>query len=112
MVHTEIKQRRLSPSFEKSLNPVEQQIKQTVYRFLNPRQYHVFLFGSRVTGDTHRYSDYDVGIRGPGPLPLSLKAAIDEAFEESDLPYTVDVVDFRRVSNKFRQIATKKVKAL
>ncbi len=93
-------------------DPVVRQIKETVYRFVDPRQYRVFVFGSRVTGHARRYSDYDVGIHGSAPLPAGVKTAIEEAFEDSDLPYTVDLVDFARVSDQFRSIAGSKVQEL
>jgi len=37
---------------------------------------------------------------------------IDEAFEESDLPFKVDIVDFSLVSDKFRKTALSKIKEL
>jgi len=50
-----------------------------------------------------------VGIEGKKKIPFDVLATISEEIRESDLPYMVDVVDFNRVSEKFRKIATKNV---
>mgnify|MGYP001612021758 CR=1 FL=1 len=74
-------------------------------RYLTPGQYDVFLFGSRAGGEASRFSDYDIGIRGEKPLPPLVKATIEEALEESDIPYSVDVVDFFFLPERFRGVA-------
>jgi predicted nucleotidyltransferase len=85
------------------------EIKKIIYSFLNPKEYRVFVFGFRTTGKARKFSDIDVGIKSSKPIPWWKLSAIEEAFEESDLPYTVDVVDFNLVSKKFRQVAEKKI---
>jgi predicted nucleotidyltransferase len=91
---------------------VEKEIKEIIFRFLNPKEYQVFIFGSRATGKAKKYSDYDVGIWGKKPVPSQIIVLIEEAFEESDLPYKVDIVDFSLVSSKFKKIALSKIKKL
>jgi predicted nucleotidyltransferase len=91
---------------------VEKEIKEIIFRFLNPKEYQVFIFGSRATGKAKKYSDYDVGIWGKKPVPSHIMVLIEEAFEESDLPYKVDIVDFSLVSSKFKKIALSKIKKL
>lgn len=83
----------------------EDKIKQIVGNLLPEGKYNVFLFGSRVSGKNLKWSDYDIGVLGDKPLPLDKKAEIVEALEESDIPYLVEVVDFSRVSDKFKAIA-------
>ncbi len=53
----------------------------------------VSAFGSRATGRPKRFSDLDLAIAASGPLEVSRLAALAEAFDESDLPFKVDVVD-------------------
>jgi len=91
---------------------VEKEIKEIIFRFLNPKEYQVFIFGSRATGKAKKYSDYDVGIWGKKRVPSHIMVLIEEAFEESDLPYKVDIVDFSLVSSKFKKIALSKIKKL
>jgi len=91
---------------------IEKEIKEIIFRFLNSKEFQVFIFGSRTTGKAKRYSDYDVGIWGKKPVPASTVVLIEEAFEESDLPYKVEIVDFSLVSPEFRKVALSKIKKL
>ncbi|WP_338332701.1 nucleotidyltransferase domain-containing protein [Acetobacter sp. LMG 32666] len=50
-------------------------------------------FGSRVTGKAKPFSDLDLAIMGDDPLPLEIRARLEEAFSESDLPWKVDILD-------------------
>lgn len=53
-----------------------------------------------------------MGIWGKKPVPWHILAEIEEVFEESDLPYKVDVVDFSLVSSNFKKVALSKIKKL
>jgi len=64
----------------------------------------VWAFGSRARRCAKRYSDLDLVIVGLQPLSLDALAALNEAFAESDLPWKVDVVDWARIGDAFRQI--------
>jgi uncharacterized protein len=64
----------------------------------------VYVFGSRVAGRSGRYSDLDLAVRGPSALSLALRAEVQEAFDESDLPFRVDIVDWTLSSTVFRGI--------
>ena len=88
------------------------EIKDIISRFLDPKEYQVFIFGSRVTGKAEKYSDYDIGIFGEKPISFETLGLIDEAFENSDLPYIINVVDFSMVPKNFKKIALSKIKIL
>ena len=62
----------------------------------------VFVFGSRVTGRARRRSDLDLAVGGDTPLGFGLMANLREAFDESDLPIEVDVVDLHDATGIFR----------
>lgn len=64
----------------------------------------VWAFGSRVTGKARPYSDLDLALITKKPLPLAQRAALAEAFSESDLPWKVDLVDWATTSHAFRRI--------
>lgn len=81
-------------------------------KHLTPGAYDVFLFGSRVTGEASRFSDYDIGIRGKSPIPPLVKAQIEEALEESDIPYSVEVVDFFFLPERFTNVALQRTQKL
>lgn len=61
-------------------------------------------FGSRVTGGARAYSDLDLAIIGDTPLGIARLGLLKEAFEESDLPIRVDVIDWHDTSESFKQI--------
>lgn len=64
----------------------------------------VWAFGSRVSGaGAKRFSDLDLAIVSSVALPTRRLALLANAFEESDLPIRVDVVDWRSASPSFRQ---------
>lgn len=83
-------------------------IKKIIYSKIDPKSHYVFIFGSRATGTDQRFSDIDIGIEGR-PLSAKVKLEIEEAFEESDLPYNVEIVDFSTVRKNFREVAKQKI---
>ncbi len=56
----------------------------------------VRIFGSRARGDYKNTSDIDLAVVFVQPIQASLTAA----FENSNLPYTVDIVDFASINNR------------
>ncbi len=86
---------------------VASRIKAIISKHLSPQD-RIFIFGSHATGTARKWSDIDVGLSSPFPLKLNLLAHIDEELEDSDIPYKVDVVDFNRVSEEFKNIALQK----
>lgn len=84
-------------------------IRDTIYKYLPKEEYEVFVYGSRADGTAQKWSDIDVGIRGKKEAPSPLLENIREELEGSSMPYKVDVVDFAKVSDKFRRFALKEV---
>ena len=56
------------------------------------------MFGSSVRKE--RFGDFDIGLMGEVNAPLVRK--LKNAFEISTLPYKVDVIDFNKVTNTFK----------
>ena len=63
----------------------------------------VCLFGSRVGTAYRPDSDLDLLIDTEEEMPLSTRAQLKEAFEESNLPFRVDVVMRTDLSPEFYQ---------
>lgn len=61
-------------------------------------------FGSRAKGTARPSSDLDLVVMGDEPLPLAVYAALLDDFEQSDLPWRVDVVDWATTAESFRRI--------
>ena len=80
-----------------------------VRRHLPDPAYRVFLFGSRAAGSAGERSDIDIGIEGPAPVPHSALAAIRDELDQAPTLYTIDIVDFTRVPEKFRRVAHQRI---
>lgn len=65
----------------------------------------VLAYGSRVTGTGHEGSDLDLVVRNrPDPLvPVRNLGEVRNAFSESNLPILVDILDWARIPDSFRE---------
>lgn len=89
---------------------IEDNIKKIIFEHLSPKDYQVFVYGSRAAGRARKWSDYDIGILGDRPVPDRVIMNIEEKLEEStDILYNVDLVDFSTVSQDFKSIAMQKI---
>ena len=62
-----------------------------VQKILAPYPHRFFVFGSRAKNKAKTLSDLDLCIKSEQPVPLRILAEIETQFEESDLPFKVDV---------------------
>src|SRR5215469_2049856 len=65
--------------------------------------YEVRAFGSRCDGTARKFSDLDLCVCGNGKLDWKLLANLKDALMESDLPFRVDLLDYRSVPEHFRK---------
>ena len=72
----------------------------------------VRVFGSRVNGTAKKHSDLDLAVVGKEKIPTRKMNALREAFEDSDLPIRVDVLDWHAISADFRAIIEKRFEVL
>lgn len=66
----------------------------------------VWAFGSRVKGNSGRYSDLDLAIHTEKPLDFVQLAKLEQAFSDSDLAWKVDLLDWAATSESFKKIVT------
>jgi uncharacterized protein len=64
----------------------------------------VWVFGSRITHQVKTYSDLDLVIIGEKKIPQTTYYQLQDAMEESSLPFKVDVLDWHRITPSFRKI--------
>ena len=64
----------------------------------------VRVFGSRSSWTAKDYSDLDLAIVGEGPLDRRTLGRLKVAFEESNLPMRLDVLDWHATSESFREV--------
>ena len=77
-------------------------IVELVNPFLADTPCQVYLFGSRATESAGPASDFDIAIDAAGNVNRKL-SLIREALAQSTIPYKVDLVNLRDVSEAFRR---------
>lgn len=77
---------------------------ETVLRILSEHVPHceVRAFGSRATWEAQEHSDLDLAIDCGSQADVTIIGQLKEAFEESNLPIRVDVVDWHAITESFR----------
>ncbi len=89
---------------DKHLNDVRNILKQYL-----PDNAVVWVFGSRAKGNggnVKPFSDLDLAIAmsDGNKLDIKLIFALTQAFEESLLPWKVDIIDYHDITTEFQQI--------
>lgn len=87
-----------------ALRPDQRSLVETILRGHAPRPCAILAFGSRARAEAKPHSDLDLAIDAGRPLTLGERASLSDAFEESTLPWRVDVVDLAACSPEFRRI--------
>lgn len=62
------------------------------------------IFGSRYKHTNKEYSDIDIAIVQVDKIDIKLYSEMKEAFEESNLKYRVDLVEWNTISEEFKKI--------
>ena len=64
----------------------------------------VYVFGSRVNGKTKAASDIDLALDGGVKLDyFKVIAPLKEDFEESNIKYSVDIIDLNTITDSFKK---------
>ena len=63
----------------------------------------VWAFGSRIGKNAKPFSDLDLAIVSPERVSVGRIALLAEAFEESDLPMRIDILDWHTTNPSFQQ---------
>ena len=67
-------------------------------------EYAFYYYGSRAKGDFGKPSDLDILIKGSEEMPIGTFEQLRRDFDESWLPFIVDLHDFHRMSDRFYQL--------
>ncbi|MCX6162158.1 MAG: nucleotidyltransferase domain-containing protein [Ignavibacteriae bacterium] len=65
----------------------------------------IALFGSFAAGTNTNISDIDIAVIPKGKMKKWKLSILREKLEELTIPYTIDLVDFSNVSERFKKIA-------
>lgn len=83
-------------------DPAQLREVQRIIAFWAP-EIDAYAFGSRVHGRALKpTSDLDICLRGSAPVDAKILRQVRDAFEISDLPMRVDVVDWHALSVEFQ----------
>ncbi len=72
----------------------------------------VRVMGSRITAHPKPFSDLDLVIMGNEPLSLGARGELRDAFDDSSLPFTVDLVEWASASESFRRVIAERARML
>ena len=91
------------------LDLIRNQILTIIFRHLDKSKTTVYLFGSRAENKNGKYSDIDIGlIFEEGEIPSKEYINISEEINSQvDTLLKIDVVDFNRVDEEFKNFALK-----
>lgn len=68
--------------------------------------YKLYIFGSRAKNRAKKYSDIDLAIDSQELTP-QIKTKLEFTFENSTLPYEVDIINLNDIDNKFKDLIQK-----
>ncbi len=80
-------------------------VKEILQKYV-PSDVKIWIFGSRVTGNAKKYSDLDIALQHINSKKIAQQILNDLylAFDESLLPWKVDLVDYCDLSENFQKI--------
>ncbi|MBI2603273.1 MAG: nucleotidyltransferase domain-containing protein [Deltaproteobacteria bacterium] len=80
---------------------MEERHLQIVRNILSKYPYKFYAFGSRVTGNAKKFSDLDLCYKES--IPDNIVSHIEGEFEDSDLPFKIDLLSWERCLPEFRK---------
>lgn len=81
---------------------VEERYLKIILKIVSPYPYKFYAFGSRVRGTNKSFSDLDICVLDD--IPELTKCYLEEAFEESNLPFKIDIIEWNKISQDFQSL--------
>lgn len=82
-------------------------LKNLVLSLLRDEKVKIVLFGSRARNDSNIGSDVDIGLLPYGEFDRRKIFLLKEKIEDLNIPYKVEIVNFRETSEEFKKEAVK-----
>ena len=80
-----------------------EQVKNIINTILKDQNLKIYVFGSRATGKAKKYSDLDVALMSDTKIDGNKMSEIIIKLEDTTIPYKVDVIDLREISETFKK---------
>jgi len=86
-----------------TINGITKDEEEIIFKILSPyfEKYDFYFYGSRCRTDFRPLSDLDILVKGAHPLDLDDLDFIKSAFDESNLPYIVNITDYHSITPEF-----------
>jgi predicted nucleotidyltransferase len=81
---------------------IEAKHRKIIIDIVQKYPYTFYIFGSRSKGKVRPLSDLDICVMED--VPNNIKVHMLDDFEESDLPFTVDIVYWNRLKEPFKNL--------
>lgn len=76
----------------------------TILKTYLPKEANIYVFGSRAKNCAKPYSDLDLAIElNKEKLNFSTLAKLTSAFENTTIPYAIDIIDLNSISTSFKK---------
>lgn len=85
----------------KGVNKFEEKIIKSI---LQNYPYQFYYYGSRVKGDFTKSSDLDILLKSSDKIPCEILNQIDRQFNESKIPYVVNISEFTQMDKNFYEL--------
>ena len=89
---------------------MEEKDFQLLKKILDKYPYQFYAYGSRVKGTARQFSDLDLCYQED--IPSEVIYQIKEDLEESDLPFFVELVNWKQMRPEFQELIGKDLTAL
>lgn len=86
------------------MNQLDDKIKQKIIAVISALMpdVKIYLFGSRARGSNNPKADIDIALDGGKPLPTIDVDEVKSMLRESNIMYSIDIVDMYQVSDTMR----------
>jgi predicted nucleotidyltransferase len=79
------------------------ELRKLLNSLIDDKNIRIYLFGSRARGDQSTGSDVDIGLWSDEEIDDKKLALWRAIIEETTIPYQVDLINLRQVSEDFRR---------
>ncbi len=89
------------------INGITEKEREIINNIINKYPYEFYAYGSRVKGDFTKGSDLDILIKSDNQIPIKIIEELKLKFNESRIPYIVNIVIFNDISDDFFNLIKK-----
>lgn len=89
------------------INGITEKEREIINNIINKYPYEFYAYGSRVKGDFTKGSDLDILIKSDNQIPIKIIEELKLKFNESRIPYIVNIAIFNDISDDFFNLIKK-----